>query len=152
MKLKKTILLTVLALAFALPVFAAGGLPEIGGWQCGELRVTKLDTVSGNKGQWLERDYRTAAGTPFHAVWIDGAGEKNWNVQTNAATNSDGAGASYTLTDVSGNKAVLERQPVTGISLTVKIDKLGTLTLESNNATTDEEITSAAVSLIKAIH
>ena len=148
--MKKLILAIAAVLFFALPVFASAGLPDISGWQCGALRVTKLDTVSGNKGQWLERDYRTAAGAPFHAVWLDGAGEKNWNASPSPVV-SDGAGATYKTAEVSGCLAVIERHPVTGVSLAVKVDKLGTLTLESNNATTDDEALAAADAIIKAM-
>ena len=149
--MKKLISLCALLLLAAASAFAAAGLPDVSGWKCGELRVTKLDTVSGNKGQWLERDYRTAAGAPFHAVWLEGAGEKNWQVQPQKSASGDGTGATYKTVEIAGSKAVLERHPVTGVSLAVKLDKRGTLTLESGKATTDDEIIAAAQAIIDAM-
>lgn len=141
------------AAASASPAATAGRLPDIDGWINGVVRVTKLETVSGNRGTWLERDYRTAAGVPLHAVWIDGAGEKGWDVSDKEISADDGplgTGATYKTISAAGERAILEHHPVTGYSLTARIDKLGVLTLESK-AADEGEIISAADVLIGRI-
>lgn len=148
--MRRILFFAMMAVILTCTATAAASLPDINGWSCGELRTTALDTVSGNKGQWLERDYRTASGTPLHAVWIEGVGQKSWNPQKDTSS-SDGAGATYKSVEISGCSAVLERHPVTGPSLSIKVAKLGVLTLESNNSTTDEELQRAAEVLLKEI-
>ncbi len=129
-------------------------LPEIPRWINGELRKTEFDTVSGKRGFWLERDYRNNAGVPFHAVWMEGSGDKGWTPpekETSADDGPLGTGASYKTLSVKGEKAILEHHPVTGYSLSVKAGKKGTLTLESIIAT-EEEITAAAEVLVGRIN
>ena len=75
MKLRKFLLAAAIAALAAAQAFAAA-LPEVDGWTCGPLRETQLDAVSGHQGQWLEREYRTANGVKFLAVWMEGAGPK----------------------------------------------------------------------------
>lgn len=121
-------------------------LPSIQGWMNGALRKTEFDTVSGKRGYWLERDYRNSAGVPFHAVWMEGSGEKGWTPPEKDISADDGplgTGASYKTISIKGEKAILEHHPVTGYSLSVKVGKKGTLTLESVIAT-EEEMTAAA--------
>ena len=111
-------------------------LPEIAGWENGRLRTTELAALSGFKGTWLERTYRTNSGTPLRAIWIEGAGAKDWNV--NEASSDDGeiwGGETAEKAAVAGHKAILEYRPVVGYSLIVKIGKEGVLTLESQVAT-----------------
>ena len=52
---------------------------------------------------------------------------------------------------VKGEKAIIEHHPVTGYSLSVKVGKKGTLTLESLIAT-EEEMTAAAEVLVGRIN
>lgn len=128
-------------------------LPQISGWINGELRMTEFDTVSGKRGLWLERNYRNNAGVPFHAVWIEGSGEKGWSPSDKAISADDGPlgnGATYRTISIDEQKALLEYHPVTGLSLSVKAGIKGTLTLESNIAN-EEEIISAAQTLINEI-
>lgn len=140
--------------AFSLFAADVNRLPDIDGWQNGEVRITSFDTVSGNRGTWLERDYRTISGVPFHAVWMEGSGDKGWDVSDQTLSAYDGplgSGATYRTLTIAGNKAAIEHHPVSGYSLAVKIGKLGTLTLESNIANEDE-IISAAEIIIKKIN
>ena len=135
------------------PASAGEALPEISGWINGELRKTELDTVSGKKGFWLERSYRNIAGVPFHAVWMEGSGDRGWTPSEKTISADDGplgSGASYRTLSVAGQSSVLEHHPVTGFSLSVKAGKKGTLTLESNVAA-EEEMISAAEVLITEI-
>lgn len=125
-------------------------LPDIDGWTNGDVRETAFDAVSGNKGTWLERDYRTSAGVPFHAIWLDGAGQNGWKGTADARTKSTGAGAAYKGVKIAGCSAILEYDPVIGRSLAIKVGKLGTLTLESNVAE-EAEIIKAAETLINKI-
>lgn len=130
---------------------AWAALPEIEGWACGELRVTTLDTVSGNKGSWEERSYRTPGGERYHAVWIEGAAEKGWQPADEAVNENEGllpSGAIYKRVEIAGQKAVFEDQPIVGKSLTIKIANRGTLTLETQNA--DETALLAAGRLLTA--
>ncbi|NLD05846.1 MAG: hypothetical protein GX672_08150 [Synergistaceae bacterium] len=129
-------------------------LPEIEGWINGELRKTEFDTVSGKRGFWLERDYRHTVGVPFHAVWMEGSGDKGWTPPEKEISADDGplgTGASYKTLYVMGEKAILEHHPVTGYSLSVKVGKKGTLTLESIIAT-EEEMAAAAEVLVGRIN
>lgn len=66
----------IMVLVFCSTVLAAT-LPDVPGWQNGEMRTTELKTVSGNRGIWIERDYRTAEGTFFHAVWMEGRAKRD---------------------------------------------------------------------------
>lgn len=149
--------LTYLLLAFFLSISPnsseAAGLPEISGWQCGELTTTVFDTVSGNRGKWQERNYRTGDNARVHTVWIEGAGEKGWTPPAADISADDGLmgrGATYKTLTIAGEKALLEHHPITGYSLAVKIDKKGTLTLESLNAS-EKEIIDAAAKITETI-
>ena len=144
----------ILALFVSLsPAPAKEALPEISGWINGELRKTELDTVSGKKGFWLERSYRNNAGVPFHAVWMEGSGDRGWSPSEKTISADDGplgSGASYRTLSVTGQRSILEHHPVTGFSISVKAGNKGTLTLESNIAA-EEEMISAAEVLITEI-
>lgn len=126
-------------------------LPEIASWQNGELRVTMFDTISGYRGSWQERNYRTASGTLVNAVWIEGAGEKGWAPPDGEVSADDGPagnGATYKTVAIVSEKGLLERYPVTGYSVAVKIAKMGTLTVESKYAE-ENEILNAAETLVR---
>ena len=138
--LKKSIFLVIVSFllfsAGTAPAAEGPKLPEIAGWENGRLRTTELAALSGVKGTWLERTYRTNSGTPLHAIWIEGAGAKDWSV--NEASSDDGeiwGGETAEKAAVAGHKAILEYRPVVGYSLIVKIGKEGVLTLESQVAT-----------------
>ncbi|MEG1602049.1 MAG: hypothetical protein RR340_00380 [Cloacibacillus sp.] len=148
---KRTILfLTAAVLLVAAAAVACGGqkLPDIQGWENGQIRTTELGAISGNKGTWYERSYRTIAGVPFRAIWVDGAAAKGW--QPNEMSNNGGeiwGGETSTNVTVGGEKAVLEYRPVVGYSL-VLVRGDGVLTLESQVAT-EKDLTDAAETLLK---
>lgn len=148
--MKKLLLICfVIAAYFLSPQSAtdAAELPGVPSWQNGELRITVLDTVSGNRGSWQERDYITASGTRVHAVWIEGAGEKGWSPPEKSASGDDGlmgSGATYRTISIGDEKALIEHHPVTGYSVAVKIEKKGSLTVESKYASEKEIIDAAA--------
>ena len=147
MKIKTMILTAAAAMLFAEAACAAS-LPEIDYWQNGIPRVTKLEALSGNKGTWSERDYRTASGTPLHAVLIQGSGAKGWQPRTVDAQKGEisGGETAENLT-VAGRPALLEYRPVVGRSITVLVDAENVLTLESAHAE-KEEITEAAETIV----
>jgi|GEM_PF-4991671 len=125
-------------------------LPDMTGWANGETRTTILDTVSGNKGTWTERDYRTAQGVAVHAAWIDGAGPKGWGVSSNDTFSDDGlmgSGATYKTISICGIRASVDHHPITGYSIAAAFGD-GALTLESKLAT-EREIISIAEDFIK---
>ena len=130
----------------------ASPLPDIEGWTCGDIRRTDLNTVSGNRGQWIERDYRTSAGVGFHAVWIEGSAVKRWAPGKKETVSNDGAigsGAVYKTTNAAGIDAVFESHPITGTSLSLKIGG-GVLTLESKIAE-EKELIDAASAIIDKV-
>ncbi len=126
----------------------AATLPEINGWTNGELRETKLETISGNHGDWQEREYRTSGGAKFLAVWMEGAGPKLW--RRTAETGEARGEESAKTVAVAGRDATLESRPVLGLSLVVKVGTDGVLTLESQSVNEDE-LTEAAEILISAL-
>lgn len=154
--MKKLLAIGFLAMACMLtlsPASESANLPEIASWHNGELRMTIFDTVSGNRGLWQEREYRTNLGTPVHAVWLEGAGEKGWKPSGDGSSASDGLigiGAVYRTTVITGQEGLIEHHPVTGYSVAVKIAKIGTLTIESKYAD-ENEMLSAADTLVSGI-
>lgn len=154
--MKKNFIRTVLPvlLVFLLSSYLYAGelLPEVMGWHNGELRVIELKTISGIRGHWVERIYRTADGMPFKAVWIDGAGEKGWTPASGDADDGRlGIGASYRTLEISGSPALLESHPVTGLALAIKMEGKGTLTLEADKYADEAKLTEAARELVSLI-
>ena len=148
MNFRKFLLAAAIAALAASKAFAAA-LPEVEGWTCGPLRETQLDAVSGYQGQWLEREYRTANGAKFLAVWMEGAGPKLWKPVTEVGEGGETSGGeSAEKISVAGRDAMLESRPVLGLSLVVKLGKDGVLTLESQSADRDE-LTRAAETLVE---
>ena len=128
------------------------GLPDVEGWFNHDARTTKLNTVSGCKGEWIERDYRTAQGVPCHAVRINGAAPKGWKAKQISGTADDGLfgeGAVFKSLTVCGFAAEFDRHPSRGCSLAVRLPD-SVLTLESKY-TSETEITQIAETLIKKI-
>lgn len=148
MRIKSMILTAAAALSFTGAACAAS-LPEIEHWQNGAARITKLEALSGNKGTWSERDYRTASGTLLHAVLIQGAGAKGWQPRaTDAEKGEISGGETAENLTIAGRPALLEYRPVTGRSITVLVDAENVLTLESAFAE-KEEITEAAETIVE---
>jgi len=156
--MKKSLYLYILAALCSLfftcaPSAATERLPYVEGWINGDIRVTVLDTVSGSRGTWAERDYRTADGVPFHAVWLDGAGCKSWDIKNTVISADDGplgSGANYKTLIVAGENAEIEHHPIMGYSLSIKVGDLGVLTLESK-ISTEKELIDAGKMLIGKI-
>lgn len=108
-------------------------LPEIPGWDCGTLRTTNFDTVSGNQGTWLQRDYRSASGASFRATLMTGKGPSMPGFPPDGIDTNDGfigVGSSYRTLEICGYRATAEIHPVLGASVAVKLAD-GYLTLES---------------------
>jgi len=106
-------------------------LPEIEGWQCGEMRVVHLDAVSGNQGDWQERDYRTGGGISLKATLLSGSGPRFYNQPPAGVSNSAGQ-TTYEIISIGGFKSTIERDPVLGYSIAVNaFDKKFSLTVES---------------------
>ncbi|MDO5116497.1 MAG: hypothetical protein Q4D58_10425 [Synergistaceae bacterium] len=151
-KFKKYILPAILSIIITCAAGAAAEkirLPEIKGWENGELRTTEMAALSGFKGTWQERTYRTNSGTPFKAIWVDGAGAKGWDVNEMSDDHGEiwGGETSEKLT-VAGHKAMLEYRPVIGYSLIINVAKDGVLTLESQ-VSTQKHLIEAAETLIE---
>ena len=105
-------------------------LPDIEGWQCGETRSVQLDAVSGNKGYWQEKDYRTDGGIPLKATMLWGAGPKFYNQPPAGVSNSAGQ-ATYEIVSIGGCKSTIERDPILGYSVAVNAFEKGfSLTVE----------------------
>lgn len=175
-KLKKIIMFFILTIAYAFSTTILSAsvvedklLPEINGWTNGTLRITRLDTVSGNRGIWLERDYKTPEGKFFHAIRIDGDGVKSWNLNKDALTADDGPIGSratyktikiYTQVSTAESNfddpnspyyAAIEQHPLTGLSLIVQLNKKSALTLESKNAN-EQEVIDAVIAIIQNLY
>jgi len=152
-QLRKIFAALALLVVYSIAAWAAPGLPDIEGWTNGKARVTELQTDFKNRGRWIERDYRTDGGVLVHAVWMEGSGERGWNVADGDISADDGplgSGAVYRTIRAAGEKAILERHPVMGCSIAARVGTLGVLTLESKSAT-DEEMIQVAETLILKI-
>ena len=139
-------------LIFSGAAFAEGNsrLPEIKGWVNGQLRTTELATISGNKGSWLERNYRTNSGSPLRAIWVDGAAAKGWLPSAEISRGGEISGGETAKNVMIGaQKAVLEYRPAVGFSLIISL-KDGVLTLESMTAE-EKDMLNAAETLLNNI-
>lgn len=153
----KKILITSAAIAAAslIATYAACAaeqinLPEISGWDNGELRVTELDAMSGHKGRWLERSYRTASGVPFRAILMEGSGAKGWELNERQYAGGEvSGGETIEAIMVREHMAVVEYRPIIGYNLIVKIGD-AVLNLESQTAD-KRDLADAADILIKNI-
>lgn len=170
LKVKKIINLICIVLLVAIfPLSVVAGvqeeamLPKIEGWRSEDLRISKLEAISGNKGIWLEREYKNPDGKIFYATRIDGDGVKSWDINEEiTAFTSDGpigSGATYKIvklyvkqfpntthkTNYTVYTAALNHHPLTGISVVTKLNLKSTLTLETKNATESELIKTASI-------
>lgn len=162
--MKKKFALLVLILLFATPLCAQNAqlvevsfgdtsvLPAIESFTCTKARTTKLNTVSGQKGYWVERDYLTQDGKKFHAVWIDGAGPAGWQPRKVSSTQLDGVwgnGSTFKSVKIGNFHADLEYHPQLGLSLAIRLPE-AVLTIESENAT-EIELLSFATLILQSI-
>lgn len=144
-----------LAVAFAAMLSAStaecASLPDVAGWSSGELRETKLEAISGSKGMWHERTYRTNDGTKIKAVLMEGSGAKLWKQNLKIEDKGEiSGGESAAKLKIADCDAIIEYRPVLGRSLIVKISNDAVLTLESESAG-ERELASAAETLIESI-
>lgn len=142
-----------LLLVTAGAAYAADGavLPEIKGWENGELRTTQMGALSGYKGKWEERTYRTNQGIPFRAIWVEGAGADKWDVNEMSSDHGEiWGGETQKPMQIEGCSALLEYRPVVGYSLIIKVKKDAVLTLESQ-VSTEAALTAAGATLVKNI-
>jgi hypothetical protein len=121
-------------------------LPEIRNWECGELRETEFDSVSGAHGYWQERSYRIGPGVRVRAILMVGGGPKFIGGYLDGVDSDDGpwgSGGEYkTFTLAAANDghplpAILETHPLIGSSLIVKAEGW-TLTVEAGPYEADE--------------
>jgi hypothetical protein len=125
------------------------GSPE--SWRSGELRAVLLDTVSGEQGFWLERDYRTSYGFSLKATLMGGKGPVMHNIPPEGLDSDDGplgSGGEYKTFKIGELPALIERNPATGPALAVVLDG-AVLTLESASyGLSDDDLISCARALI----
>lgn len=150
---------TVLSLTFCYffsPVFAqdARSLPEVPNWVCGELRETNLETVSGNQGIWLQRDYRSDEGATIRATLMAGKGPRMLRFPPENLDVNDGplgSGCTYRTLEIRGRKAVVETHPLLGVSVFVNLGD-GYLTLErSGYGLSESDVIPATITLLDAM-
>jgi hypothetical protein len=125
------------------------GCPD--GWACGELKITRLDAVSGNQGFWFERDYRTGSGVSLKAAVMEGKGPAMLiNIPAPGFESADGllgAGRTYKTLLAGGYPAILERDRFLGLSLAVCAPGV-TLTIETPADISDDDIVELASALL----
>lgn len=145
-------LFLLVALTSAL-AFAAPPLPDVSGWECGDMQTTVFDTISGNLGYWHERDYRTENGLRVHTVLMGGKGP-GMRFFPAAGIDADdgliGSGAHFTTFSVSGYPALFERHPILGSTLSIKLDT-AYLTIETADGNTDpQKLTDTLLRILNA--
>lgn len=122
---------------WALPV-SPEALPDLEGWtSLSAPKTTPITTPSGDKGTWVQRDYRNAQGDRIHAEWLAGPLVTDWKAPQPGIRGDDaplGFGATYQTSEWKGCLAILEARPHLGLSLTLSLPGSGVLTLESPTA------------------
>lgn len=117
-------------------------LPTLDEWQCGELRTSDLQTVSGNYGSWQARTYRAPGGIAIQATLMTGKGPRALTRPPVDARSVDGAlgsGATYKTWKDGERLAILEHHPILGYALSIEADDF-ILTLESKSGAATEEL------------
>jgi hypothetical protein len=121
-------------------------LPAISGWDCGDLRETEFDSVSGAHGYWQVRCYNIGPGVRVKATLMAGGGPKfigNYRVGVDSGDGPWGSGCKYKTFPLAAAgdggtlPAILETHPLIGSSLTVKAEGW-TLTVEAGPYEADE--------------
>lgn len=163
--MKKIFMLFIVSTLFVIPCHAAVKLPaditygnterppEISEWVNSAARVTQLDTVSGYKGSWTERTYRTPHGTLFYVTWMEGKGTDGWAAKEVTQTSDDDGQTSevsiFKTIYICGFAAEYELRPMLGSSIVVKLPE-GVLTVEAKR-TEEPEIKAVTERLIREI-
>ncbi|MDR1482666.1 MAG: hypothetical protein LBI74_08585 [Synergistaceae bacterium] len=152
--LKLSFALASVMLASGLCEAALPSLPEIDGWECGELRSTDFNAVSGNQGIWLERDYRSPSRVPIKAVLMAGKGPGELGALQpgiDASTALYGDGGTFRTLVTEGFPSILENRPILGLSLSVNLGG-ATATFESSAfALAEDDFIEAASVIIRSI-
>lgn len=107
-------------------------LPEVEGWTNGEVQVIHLDTVSGNQGFWVRRNYVSSRNIGITANLIGGKGPGSLYLSapgTDALDGPIGSGAGYEAVTVGEHRGILEHDPTIGYSLSLQMEG-AVLTLE----------------------
>lgn len=105
-------------------------LPTIDGWECGEERIVALDSLSGTRGEWHERTYRTPRGT-FKAVLMTGNGPKFFRSPAVGTSSDSGDGARYEAVSIDGTELFVEAHPLLGSAVCFRAGT-SLVTLESS--------------------
>ena len=153
MRIRSVVLMCLIVFAGTVCVGAESvpALPEMEGWQCGEMRNVQLDAASGNQGYWQERDYRTDGGISLKATLLWGSGPKFYN-QPPAGTSASAGRVTYEIIQVGGNKTTIERDPVLGYSVAVNaFDKKFSLTVECGPHIDRSELLQCVEALLEGI-
>ncbi|HOR54102.1 MAG TPA: hypothetical protein PLM30_02650 [Synergistales bacterium] len=138
-----TVLVT-LSLAFSMAASTgwaaknAGPLPDIPGWDSGDLATEEYETPTEQLGCRMERLYRRQADNhSILVVWVRGPGTL-WQGFPEGEVSADdgpiGSGATYNTLDIDDHRAVLECHPLVGKALSVAIAPDFTLTFETTFA------------------
>lgn len=111
-------------------------VPNIPDWIVLNKKTRTIETVSGTHGTFMEFDLSNSQKQKLHVFWIQGLGEKQWKVSSD--TNSSDKNitdkkTSFKFLTIQNNPAQLEYDNLLGYSLTIKIEDLGTLTLETRD-------------------
>jgi hypothetical protein len=123
-------------------------LPEIEGWQSGEIVSARLDAFEKDYGYFERRAYRTSEGMSLEAVLTYGSGPKFFNQPPAGVSGGDGK-TSYEIISVNGYKTSLEYDPLLGLAMSVNaFDKKYTLTLECGPYETSGDLIECAKTLI----
>lgn len=105
-------------------------LPVFDDWQCGDERSVELTSLTGVRGVWCERAYRTSAGR-FKAVLMTGNGPKFFNAPSFDESRTLVDGVEFSVVRKDGRDLYVETHPLLGCSVSVKAGP-SMLTLESS--------------------
>ncbi|MGC9371827.1 MAG: hypothetical protein ACP5DY_00745 [Thermovirgaceae bacterium] len=110
-------------------------LPDVPGWTGTVVETRTLSSAKQEEGRMAERSYKkTDRPERVRVILLEGPGTE-WlsfpKTHTEGTDGPVGTGATYIPLDISGKSAVLERHPVLGYSLAVRLDPETTLTIET---------------------
>lgn len=105
-------------------------LPIFDDWQCGDERDVELTSLTGVRGAWCERAYRTSSGR-FKAVLMTGNGPKFFNAPSAGGSRVLVDGVEFRVVHEDGRDLYVETHPLLGCSVSVKTGS-SMLTLESS--------------------
>lgn len=137
-----------------LPAQAAPLPDALDEWHATPTATTRFQTASEDLGRWQSRTYtRTAPIAKIEVDLMEGPGPGTLRVPESSATKNDaplGFVSTYKTLNVSGKRAILEREEVMGQALAVAFDRDRTLTIETRSVS-EEELLNFAERLIHAL-